>query len=313
MLKAFRRKKTETELEKYVKRLKANDPNLTELDLYNNSIGNDGAKAIAEALKVNTVLTRLDLDTNSIGNDGTKAIAEALKVNTVLTTLSLQSNSIGNDGAKAIAEALKRNTVLTTLNLGYNSIGNDGAKAIAEALKVKTVLTILYLGDNSIGNDGAKAIAEALKDNIFLTRLELSYNSIGDNLRNDINKLIDANINRINLISIGRSKMDEAIDNVNKRPIELPKEFIISCTNNFAALKLGEGAFGAVYKGMDDNRYFAVKCLRFNLTFLEDKKKLKIIKTFKKELEVSSSVVSSIAGCFKSIMFLNIPSYCFRY
>ena len=96
-----------------------------------------------------------------------------------------------------------------------------------------------------------------------------------DLVLNDIKKIIDANKNRkptaaitTELISEGRSKMKEAMDNVDSRPIELPKEFIISCTNNFAALKLGEGAFGAVYKGKDDNRYIAVKCLRFNLTFL---------------------------------------------
>ena len=53
MLKAFRRKKED--LEKSVKRLKANDPSLTKLSLIGNSIGVDGAKAIAEALKVNTV------------------------------------------------------------------------------------------------------------------------------------------------------------------------------------------------------------------------------------------------------------------
>ena len=60
MLRAFGWK-NETELEKSVKRLKANDPSLTELNLYYNSIGDDGAKAIAEALKVNpnTVLTTL--------------------------------------------------------------------------------------------------------------------------------------------------------------------------------------------------------------------------------------------------------------
>jgi Ran GTPase-activating protein (RanGAP) involved in mRNA processing and transport len=108
MLKALRRKKEETELKKSVKRLKANDPSLTELNLTAKSIGDDGAKAIAEALKVNTVLTSLSLDDNSIGDDGAKAIAEGLKVNTVLTRLDLDNNSIGNDGAKAIAEALSR-------------------------------------------------------------------------------------------------------------------------------------------------------------------------------------------------------------
>ena len=63
-------------------------------------------------------------------------------------------------------------------------------------------------------------------------------------------------------ISIGRSKMKEAMDNVNSRPIELPVEFITYCTNNFAEVrKLGQGAFGVVYKGQDDNWDFAVKCI----------------------------------------------------
>ena len=67
--------------------------------LYNNAIGNEGATAIAEALKVNAVLTNLDLSSNYIGGyydshgklietpEGPTAIAEALKVNAVLTTL----------------------------------------------------------------------------------------------------------------------------------------------------------------------------------------------------------------------------------
>ena len=39
--------------------------------------GDIGAKAIAEVLKVNTVLTKLELGSNSIGDGGAKAIAEA--------------------------------------------------------------------------------------------------------------------------------------------------------------------------------------------------------------------------------------------
>ena len=53
------------------------------LNLIDNNIGAEGAKAIAEALKVNPVLNNLDLGYNSIGDDGAKAIAEALKVNPV--------------------------------------------------------------------------------------------------------------------------------------------------------------------------------------------------------------------------------------
>ncbi|KOO22573.1 nod3 protein [Chrysochromulina tobinii] len=135
---------------------------VTTLYLAANSIG-EGAKAIAEALKVNAVLTELSLGANNIGVDGAKAIAEALKVNAVLTKLWLWDNKIGDVGAKAIAEALKVNAVVTTLVLYNNNIGPEGAKAIAEALKVNAVLTRLDLDANYIGVDGAKAIAEALK------------------------------------------------------------------------------------------------------------------------------------------------------
>jgi Ran GTPase-activating protein (RanGAP) involved in mRNA processing and transport len=153
---------------------------LTELRLGDNEIGDDGAKAIAEALKVNAVLTELLLGANEIRDVGAKAIAEALKVNAVVTTLGLYNNKIGDNGAIAIAEALKVNAVLTSVDLKVNSIGDNGAKAIAEALKVNAVLTVLRLGDNNIGVDGAKAIAEALKVNAVLTKLDLEYNNMGD-------------------------------------------------------------------------------------------------------------------------------------
>ena len=44
-----------------------------------NSIGDDGAKAIAEALKVNPVLTKLDLRYNNMGDAGGKAVRDAVK------------------------------------------------------------------------------------------------------------------------------------------------------------------------------------------------------------------------------------------
>ena len=50
-----------------------------------NSIGAEGAKYVAEALKVNTSLTEIDLGDNNIGAEGAKYVAEALKVNTSLT------------------------------------------------------------------------------------------------------------------------------------------------------------------------------------------------------------------------------------
>ena len=108
--------------------------NLTNLDLFHNSIGAEGAIAIAEALKVNAVVTTLRLNDNNIGPEGAIAIAEALKVNAVLTELNLRLNSIGPEGAIAIAEALKVNAVLTKLDIRINRMGDAGKKAVRDAV-----------------------------------------------------------------------------------------------------------------------------------------------------------------------------------
>jgi hypothetical protein len=53
-------------------------------------------------------LTTLNLDRNSIGDDGAKAIAEAFKVNpnTVLTIFSFDGNSIGDNLLNDIKKSL---------------------------------------------------------------------------------------------------------------------------------------------------------------------------------------------------------------
>jgi hypothetical protein len=54
------------------------------------------------------VVTELELGGNEIGDDGAKATAEALKVNAVLTKLNLQYNSnMREAGKKAVRDAVK--------------------------------------------------------------------------------------------------------------------------------------------------------------------------------------------------------------
>ena len=47
------------------------------------------------------------MDGNGIGADGAKAIAEALKVNPVLTKLDIRANNMGDAGGKVVREAVK--------------------------------------------------------------------------------------------------------------------------------------------------------------------------------------------------------------
>jgi hypothetical protein len=70
-----------------------------------------GAKSIAEAIKVNSILEKIDLNSNGIGNEGAKAVAEALKVNSTMQTIKLWYINFGNDleSESQIAEMLKEN------------------------------------------------------------------------------------------------------------------------------------------------------------------------------------------------------------
>ena len=93
-------------------------------------------KKLCEVLPRFAALTTLYLGGNSIGHEGAIAIAEALKVTAVLTELNLRLSSIGPEGAIAIAEALKVNAVLTKLDLLYNSnMREAGKKAVRDAVK----------------------------------------------------------------------------------------------------------------------------------------------------------------------------------
>jgi len=52
---------------------------LTKINLFNNNIGAEGAKYVAEALKVNTSLTKINLNRNNIGAEGERLLREAWK------------------------------------------------------------------------------------------------------------------------------------------------------------------------------------------------------------------------------------------
>ena len=64
---------------------------------------------------------------NNLGDDGAVAIAEALKTNNTLTNLNLSSGQydrikIGPKGARALASMLEVNAKVTTLDLGGNHL-----------------------------------------------------------------------------------------------------------------------------------------------------------------------------------------------
>ena len=141
-------------------------PTLAEFTLWSvrSALTVNGMNACLEKIFGCPQLVRLDLSCNNIGDDGAKQIADALKVNQRLKTMSLIGNIIGDDGAIFIADALKDNHCLKMLLLSNNSICDDGAKMIADAMKVNHSLMTLYLSDNKISSDGKEYLSKIKRE-----------------------------------------------------------------------------------------------------------------------------------------------------
>ena len=126
--------------------LKGNET-LKVLHLWTNAIGPSGAGELAEALG-NTTLEDLDLHDNNIQDDGAKALAKALIFNETLKSLYLRYTQIGDEGAKALAKALEFNKTLKYLDLSRNQIGDECKQALKDAwVKTRGTANGLILDD----------------------------------------------------------------------------------------------------------------------------------------------------------------------
>ena len=95
---------------------------LSDLNLNDCEIGDDGAEIVADSLKHNETVRKVHLDSCNIGPRGVKAIADALKHNQTVELLNLCANPIGNEGAEALIDALSYNVLMKGLIVSSWSI-----------------------------------------------------------------------------------------------------------------------------------------------------------------------------------------------
>mmetsp|Transcript_26381 Transcript_26381/g.39138 ORF Transcript_26381/g.39138 Transcript_26381/m.39138 type:complete len:1369 (+) Transcript_26381:243-4349(+) len=165
---------------------------LTALDLSENVVDGDAAKALAQYLRMPTCpLKKLNLRKADIDDFEGQMFVAALEHNKVLEDLDMSQNLIGRSenlntvmpdivtGSEALADLLGAdNCPLKTLNLSWNMIRLDGAIALAKSIERNTRLTHLDLCYNSIGVEAGEVIGAALLSNNTLRTLLLSNNSI---------------------------------------------------------------------------------------------------------------------------------------
>ena len=108
------------------------------------------AVALAAALRRGAMptLTDLDLCNNPIGNQGMAALAPALRKLPALMELRLLNNNIGDEGVASLFANLGKDDfkALENLYLGNNKITDAGGVKIAEGLKGNRTLKEIHLG-----------------------------------------------------------------------------------------------------------------------------------------------------------------------
>jgi len=116
------------------------------LDLYENSIGDEGASALAARLPLQELW--LDLTSNQIGDEGASSLAAALaKLPLRVLQLDLGGNRIRDDGVRAVAAAVGQLPQLQKLALG---LGNNGlSPKVKEELRGQ--LEALSIPEKEIG------------------------------------------------------------------------------------------------------------------------------------------------------------------
>ena len=148
----------------------------------------EGITAIADAMRVNGALTKMSLADNTLGEEGTKAICEALEQNKTLKQLDISGTPPGcggiigggSAGAKHVAKMLGINGTLTALDLSFIYLEDEGVSTVCEAIQnnKETKLASLNFTDNFIGPVGANAVAAMVAVTGGLTSINLSNNQL---------------------------------------------------------------------------------------------------------------------------------------
>ena len=219
------------------------------MSLSNNKVGDEGVKALADALSTNHCVELLHLGGNRISDDGVIAIAAVLRVNITLKILSLSNNKVGDQGVKALADALSTNQCLEGLGLESNRISDDGAIAIAAVLRVNNTLKKLSLSNNKLSDEGAKILADALTVNQTLQILDVNVNNMKTNgmlIIADALKLRQNNSNDYKNLQVKvKSQLSRVLQNINE--VEFRRSRLMIVGEGFA----GKTAFANSIMGND--------------------------------------------------------------
>ncbi|XP_044501477.1 RAN GTPase-activating protein 1 [Mangifera indica] len=155
---------------------------LKKLDLRDNMFGVEAGLALSKALSAFPALTEIYLSYLNLEDEGAEALANALKESAPsLEALELAGNDITAKGAASLAACVAAKQFLTKLNLSENELKDEGAILIGKSLEEgHGQLTEVDLSTNSIRKAGARLLAQVAVNKPGFKSLNINGNFISD-------------------------------------------------------------------------------------------------------------------------------------
>ncbi|XP_031263768.1 RAN GTPase-activating protein 1 isoform X1 [Pistacia vera] len=155
---------------------------LKKLDLRDNMFGVEAGLALSKALSAFPDLTEIYLSYLNLDDEGAEALANALKESAPsLEVLELAGNDITAKGASSLAACIAAKQFLTKLNLSENELKDEGAILIGKSLEEgHGQLTEVDLSTNSIRRAGARLLAQVAVNKLGYKMLNINGNFISD-------------------------------------------------------------------------------------------------------------------------------------
>ncbi|KAF7818321.1 Ran GTPase-activating protein 1 [Senna tora] len=164
---------------------------LKKLDLRDNMFGVEAGVALSKVIPAFVDLTEIYLSYLNLEDDGAEALASALKESAPsLEVLEMSGNDITVKGAASLAACIASKQFLTKINLSENELKDEGAILISKALEEgHSQLTEVDLSTNAIRRSGARLLAHAVVQKPGFKLLNINANFISDEGIDELNDI----------------------------------------------------------------------------------------------------------------------------
>lgn len=142
-------------------------PHLTDLELSNTQMDEEGARALANNLQVLTKLENLDISHNPLGS-AVVVIADNLYRAACLTELNMTDTEMGAEEITALTSSLRSFQNLRVLSVGYNPLAQGVCDLVKNLYKISK-LKRLNLENVEMGEEEVDCVKNVWKRNQSLT------------------------------------------------------------------------------------------------------------------------------------------------